>query len=179
MSARVALLLAAPFAVLAFGVRLGETLWLQPLAWRIHPSVLGLLASLGLLAGSAAVPVGGYLLLARSARRRPRTWHLDLGKRRFDAMASPYGMGPLVIGAGWMCGGIVLTERVPNQDHMRIAQLGVATTISIVVAAALMTAIMLLPLLMVVVNRPMLSLDSDGLILQSLWRRTRLRWDEL
>jgi hypothetical protein len=176
MSARVALLLAVPFAVLASGLRLGETLWLRPLTWHIHPFLpSGLLTDLALNAGSAAVPLGGYLLLTRSTRKRPRTWHLDPGRRRFTATASPYSMGPWAVAMGWMCGGVVLTERVPNQEHMRIAQLGVATTISMVVAATAMIMIMLLLL----VNRPLLSLDSAGMTLHGLGRPVRLRWDEL
>lgn len=179
MSARVAMLLAAPFAVLALGLHLGETLWLEPLTWRLHNVVLGLLTGLGLLAVSTAVPIGGYVLLTRSARRRPRTWHLDLHKRRFTAPASPYSTGPWAVAMGWICGGIVLTERVPNQEHKRIAQLGVTTTISIVIAAALMITLLLLLLLIVVMKRPLLSLDPDGMTLQSLGRRARLRWEEL
>jgi hypothetical protein len=179
MSARVAMLLAMPFVVLAFGLRLGEKLWLEPLTWRLHHFVPELLTSLGLLAASAAVPIGGYLLLTRSARKRPRTWHLDIRKGRFTAPASPCVTGPWAVATGWACGGIVLTERVPDQEHMRVAQLGVATTISIALAAATLITILLLPLLIVVVNRPLLSLDPDGMTLQSLGRRTRLRWEEL
>ena len=128
MSARVAAL----FAVLALGLHLGETLWLEPLTWRLHHVVLGLLTSFSLLAASAAVPIGGYVLLTRSARRRPRMWHLDMRKRLFTAPASPYSTGPSSVAMGWICGGIVLTERVPNQEHKRIAQLGVATTLTVV-----------------------------------------------
>jgi len=178
MSARAALLLAVPFAVLGFGLRLGETLWLQPLTWRIQPFVpsgliLGL--GLGLIAASAVVPLSGYFLLTRSARRRPRTWHIDLARRRFAVNASPHSKGPWTVTMGWVCGGLVLTERVPSQDRMRIAQLGAATTISIVVAAASMIMLVLL----VVVNRPLLSLDPDGITVQRLGRQIRLRWDEL
>jgi hypothetical protein len=179
MSSRVAMLLAAPFAVLAFGLRLGQTLWLEPLTWRIHPFVPGLLVGLGLIAGSAAVPIGGYLLLTRSARRRPTTWHLDTGKRRFAAFASPHSTGPWAVLTGWICAGAIPTERVPNQEHMRIAQLGAVTTIGVVVTAATMITTLLLVLVVVVLNRPLLSLDPDGMTLQSLWRRTRLRWDDL
>jgi hypothetical protein len=179
MSTRVAMLLAAPFAVLAFGLHLGEALWLEPLSWRLHHFVPGLLTYFGLLAASAAVPIGGYTLLTRSVRRRPRTWHLDVRNRRFTAPASPYSTGPGAVTMGWVCGGIVLTERVPNQEHKRIAELGVATTINIAVAATLMIMVMLFLLLTVVVNRPLLSLDADGMTLQSLGRQTRLRWAEL
>jgi len=179
MSSRAAVLLAAPFAVLAFVLRLGGTLWLQPFTWSIRPTVLGLLAFVGLLAGSAAVPIGGYLLLTRSARRRPKTWQLDAGKRRFTALVSPYGTGPSAVAAGWLGGGIVFTERVPNQERMRIAQFGVATQLSIITAAALMIIILLSLVLLATPNTPLLSLDSDGMTLRGLWWQTRLRWDEL
>jgi len=69
------------------------------------------------------------MLLTRSARSRPRTWQLDVGKRCFTALPSPYITGPWAVVMGWMCGGIVPTERVPDQEHMRIAQLGVETPI--------------------------------------------------
>lgn len=173
------MLLAAPFAVLASGLHLGETLWLEPLSWRLHHFVPGLLTNFSLLAASAAVPIGGYMMLTRSARRRPRTWHLDMRERRFTAPASPYSTGPGAVAMGWICGGIVFTERVPNQEHKRIAQLGVATTISIALAATVMIMILLVLLLKVVVNRPLLSLDADGMTLQSLGRQTRLRWKDL
>jgi len=173
------MLLAAPFAVLAFGLHLGEALWLEPLSWRLHHFVPGLLTNFSLLAASAAAPIGGYMLLTRSARRRPRTWHLDMRKRRFTAPASPYSTGPWAVAMGWICGGIVFTERVPNQEQKRIAELGVATTISIALAAAIMIMVLLFLLLIVVVNRPLLSLDADGMTLQSLGRQTRLRWEEL
>lgn len=88
------MLLAAPFAVLmTFGLHLGETLRLEPLTWRLHHFVPAQLARVGLLAAGAAVPIGGYLLLTRSARRRPRMWRLDIHQRRFTAPASPYGEG--------------------------------------------------------------------------------------
>jgi hypothetical protein len=178
MSTRIATLLAAPFVVLAFGLRLSQTLWLQPLTWQIHPFVLGLLTDVGSVVASVAVPIGGYLLLTRSTRSRPRTWQLDPGDRSFTAMASPYGTGPGVIIGGWICGGVILTERVPNQEHMRIAQLGIGTTISIVVAALLMTTTLLSLVLGAVLNRTHLSLDADGMTLQRLCRRTRVRWND-
>jgi len=179
MSSRVAILLAAPFAVLAFVLRLGGTLWLEPLTWSIDPLGLGLLAGLGIVVGSAAVPLGGYMLLTGSARSRPKTWHLDIGRRRFTALPSPYFMGPWAVVMGWICGGIFPTERVPNQEHMRIAQLRVETPILIGVAVTLMITTLVSLVLLAVPNRPLLSLDSDGMTLQGLGRRTRLRWDEL
>jgi hypothetical protein len=179
MSTRVAVLLAAPFVVLAFVLRLGGTLWLQEFTWNIPSTVLSLLAFLGLVGGSAAVPIGGYLLLTQSARRRPKTWHLDASKRRFTAPVSPYGPGPWAIVTGWLAGGTVPTERVPNQDHMRIARLGVMTSILIVTAAAIIIITLLCLVLLAVPSAPALSLDSEGMTLRGLWRRTRLRWDEL
>jgi len=179
MSTRVAVLVAAPFVVLAFVLRLGGTLWLELYTWNVHSDLLGLLAFLGLVGGSAAVPLGGYLLLTRSARRRPKTWHLDAGQRRFTAPVSPYGPGPWAIVAGWLAGGTVPTERVPHQDHMRIARLGVTTSIIIVIAAAIMIVALLCLVLLAAPDAPILSLDSEGMTLRGLWRRTRLRWDEL
>jgi hypothetical protein len=179
MSPRVAILLAAPFSVLAFVLGLGGKLWLEPLTWSIDPPALGLLAGLGVIVGSGAVPLGGYMLLTRSARRRPRTWQLDISQRRFVALPSPYYTGPSAVVGGWLCGGIVPTERVPDQEHMRIAQLGIETPIFIGVAAALMIMTLATLVLLAVPNRPLLSLDADGMTLQRLGRRVRLPWDEL
>ncbi|BBH68758.1 hypothetical protein ACTI_54430 [Actinoplanes sp. OR16] len=179
MSTRIAVLFAAPFAMLAFVLRVGEKLWLEPFTWNTPSALLGLLAFLGLVGGSAAVPVGGYWLLTQSARRRPKTWHLAAGKRRFTAPVSPYGPGPWAIVAGWLAGGTVPIERVPNQDHMRIAQLGVRTSILIVTAAAIMIIALLCLVLLAAPSAPILSLDSEGMTLRGLWRQTRLRWHEL
>jgi hypothetical protein len=179
MSTRVAVLLAAPFAVLAFVLRLGERLWLEPFTWNIRSVVLGLLAFLGLLVGCGAVPLGGYLLLTRSVRRRPKTWHLDAGKRRFAVPVSPYGPGPWAIVVGWLGAGAVPTERVPNEDYVRIAGLGMRTSFSFVVAAAPMIFILLCLVLLAAPSTPILSLNSEGMTLRGLWRKTRLRWDEL
>jgi hypothetical protein len=175
MSARVARLLAVPFAVLAFALRIGETLWLQPFALRIASPDVSLLAYLGLVAASLAVPAGSYLLLTGQARKRRATWQLDDRGRRFTAPASPHWVGPWAIGLGWAAGGLSATERVPNQDRMRIAQLGALTTVSVVLAAAVLA----LALLMLLVNRPCLHLDPDGITLHRIVTQVRTRWDEL
>ena len=179
MSTRVAVLLAAPFAVLAFVLHLGGRLWLEPFISNTPSTVLSLLAFLGLHLGSVAVSVVGYLLLTRSARRRPKTWHLDAGKRRFTAPVSPYGPGPWAIVAGWASGGTLIIERVPDQDHMGIARLGVMTSVSIVTTAGIMIITLLCLVLLAAPSTPILSLDSEGMTLRGLRRKTRLRWDEL
>jgi hypothetical protein len=81
--------------------------------------------------------------------------------------------------AGWLAGGTIPTERVPDQDHMRIARLGVMTSIIVVTAAAVMIIALLCLVLLAAPSTPILSLDSEGMTLRGLWRRTRLRWDEL
>lgn len=169
------MLLAAPFALLAFAMHLGATLWLQPLTWRIGPLALGLLAYSGLAAGSFGIPLAAYLLLTRAARQRRPAWYLDEQKRRFVAGSSPYSTGPLAILSGWFTGGLVLTERVPNEEHMRIAQFGVVTTISIVAALGLLILITL----RLLVNRPRLILTAEGITVQVLRGRVETRWDEL
>ena len=85
-----ATLLAAPFAVLAFMLRFGGILWVQPLTWRLDPWPGGLLAYLGVLAVSGGVPVGGWLLLTRAARRRRVVAVLvDLNVCRSDRTTQP------------------------------------------------------------------------------------------
>ncbi|UQU67571.1 hypothetical protein COUCH_15415 [Couchioplanes caeruleus] len=175
MSARAAMLLAAPFALLAFAMHVGATLWLQPLTWRIDSFAFGLLAYFGLAVTSFGIPLAAYLLLTKTARQRPPTWHLDELKRRFVAGASPCSTGPLAILFGWFTGGAILTERVPNEEHMRIAQFGVMTTISIVLAVGLLTAIVVRLLM----NRPRISLTVEGITVQRLRGCGQTRWDEL
>ncbi|UQU66846.1 hypothetical protein COUCH_11495 [Couchioplanes caeruleus] len=174
MSARVAMLLAAPFVLVAFAMRLGVALWLQPFTWRVDSFILGLLAFLGLLAISVGIPLAGYLQLTRAARQSPRGWRCDVQHRRFAAGPSPVSTGPWAIVLGWMAGGVFPTERVPNEEHMRIAQLGFMTPVWIGLAVGLL----LLAELGLLMGRPRLSLDAEGITVQRL-RNVRIRWDEL
>ncbi|MFG1604944.1 hypothetical protein [Actinoplanes sp. NPDC049265] len=174
MSARVAVLIAVPFAVLAFVLRLGGVLWWQPVTWRLG-MVPGMLAFLGAFAASIGIPLAAYLLATRAARRKPATWQLDTTNRRFFAPVSPASAGPRAILLGWIAGAAIPTERMPGHNAMRIAHLGVVTTIGTVVSALLLLAAMLILLL----NRPSLSLDPCGLTLYRLVGRTSIPWTNL
>jgi hypothetical protein len=53
--------------------------------------------------------------------------------------------------AGWVAGGIILTERVPDQDRMRIADFGYGPVNSIALAVAV---VLVLLVVMLVRRRP-------------------------
>ncbi|MGK5445677.1 hypothetical protein ACSNN7_28175 [Micromonospora sp. URMC 105] len=102
MTPRTARLIALPFALAAILLRVGIEFWLKPLTWRIDSDAAALLAWAAGTAGSMLVPVAGYLLFTRAARRRPATYRLDPVNRRFTAPAAPAWSGPWAIGAaGW------------------------------------------------------------------------------
>jgi hypothetical protein len=89
MSARTAVLIAGPFAVLATVLRIGGVLYWQPVTWRFG-LLPGILAFLGSFAVSVSIPLAGYLLLTRSARRKPSAWHLDTGGTSWSLAAHPH-----------------------------------------------------------------------------------------
>jgi hypothetical protein len=173
MSAGSARLVAVPFVLLAFALRPAERLWAEPLTWRLESAVLGLIVALGFLAVSVAIPIGLYLLVTRPARRRPATWQLDRAGRRFVAPARSFG--PFAVVAGWTAGGVILTERVPNRDRMRIATFGYGPVNSVALAVVLLAVVLVLLLL----GRPVLALDPVTLVVRRVKRPVRIRWDEL
>lgn len=174
-------LVALPFALSAFGLRLLDTFWITPLTWRIESWQLALAAWLAALLGSVGLPLAGYFLVTRRARRRAATWQLEPGGpggpdvTRFAAPAAPRWTGPWAIVLGWIAGSGPVAERVPGGDRMRIAQFGEALPVSIV----LVSIGLLLVVATVVSNRPRLTLDRDGLTLHRYRGRLRLAWDEL
>lgn len=172
MSARGARLAAIPFVVLAFVLRPVQSLWVLPLSWRVEPVGLSVLLATGVLAFGLLLTIGAYLLLVRRARTRPATWRVDPRRRRFVAPAHPVLSGAYAIVASWVLGGGVITERVPGEDRMRLADFGALTT----AGACLVVVAIAVTLL---VERPRLVLDPDGLALRSVLRRLRIRWDEL
>lgn len=172
MSARTARLLAVPFAVLAFALRLAEALWLRPLAWRTGASGLGI--DLAILAASLIVPLGGYLLLTRRARKRQASWRLDPDARRLFAGPTPYGMAASVWG-GWGAAGVVPVERVPNEDRARIADSVLPGPVAIPLALLLLLLVVVVPLL----TRPTMALDREGITVRGWIRCTRLLWADL
>ncbi|MFF0470648.1 hypothetical protein ACFYPX_24835 [Micromonospora zamorensis] len=175
MSLRVARLSIWPFVVAAFVLRVCVELWLKPVTWRIDPGGVAFLVWVAFQVTCFLVPWVGHALLTRGVRQRPATWEVTAGTGSFVASTSPRWISPPTILFGWLAGGFVLTERVPGEDRVRLADLpgNVALSIAIPVVVLAGTAAVLL------LNRPRLTLDRNGITKQSVTRRTFLRWDRL
>ncbi len=181
VSTTAARLIALPFALSALGLRVLETFWVTPLTWQIEPWPLAFGAWVATVLGSVGLPLAGYLLLTRRARRREATWQIEPGGPGgpdavlFAAHAAPRWTGTWAIVAGWVAGTGLITERVPGGDQMRIAEFGHAFGVSIVLVGIMC----LLVVALVVSDRPRLTLDWGGVTLQRYLGRQRLAWDEL
>jgi hypothetical protein len=155
--------------------------WITPLTWRIESWQLSLAAWSAILLGSMGLPLAGYYLATRRARRRVATWQIEpggpggAGVARFVAPAALRWTGPWAVVVGWMAGGGLIHERVPGEDRMRIAEFGYALPVSIVTVSIAWLAIVAI----VAMDRPRLTLDRDGATLQRPRGRLRLAWDEL
>jgi len=166
---------AASIGVLAFVGRLLVTFWVQPLTWRIESPALGLAVGLTILAMSVAVPLLLYIWILTGLQRRSASLGIDAAGSRFVAPSSPYYKGLLVVMLMWICAGLLITERVSNGDHMRVAHLPGAVPASVTaMTLAVATAAVLL-----FVNRPCVVLEPAGLTIRRLRRRTKISWDEL
>jgi hypothetical protein len=171
---RVQASLAPLFVVLAFALSFSAAVWFQPFTWRIRPDVAGITVFLLSIAASAAVPAGLYALITGAFRRRPIAWDSDPVRHRFSApWSSRQAVKMIVLGCG--VGRIIPVERVPNQDRARIAQLGVSTTVFVVIAAVLLLHLLLWSM----TSRPSIALSPDGLTLRRRVRRDEIRWDDL
>ncbi|GAB1693677.1 hypothetical protein [Krasilnikovia sp. M28-CT-15] len=175
MSASVARLIAVPFALLAFALRVVTEFWVSPLALPLRPWPVSLAATVAAALAAVLIPLGGFWLCTRPAWRRPAAWGVDAGRRRFVADLTPRWAGPQAVLVGWLGGGMVPHERVPGTDRVRIADLGVATDIWIVLAVVTLVA----GVALVLAGRPRLILDPHGVTLRALWTRRRFGWDEL
>ncbi|MFU8874595.1 hypothetical protein [Micromonospora sp. SL4-19] len=159
---------ALPIGLSAFVGRLAITFWLQPLTWRMS-GVSGLLALLGGLAVAVGVPAGLFALLGRGGR--PTQFTIRDG--RFTVPPSPVYAGTQAIMSMFLGGGLVAAERVPDGDSMRIAEFALpASIIGVAVFCSVALAFLL-------VTRPQLHLDPDGLTVRRLRRTTRVTWEHL
>ncbi|MET8549641.1 hypothetical protein ABZ356_17760 [Micromonospora zamorensis] len=175
MSLRAARLSIWPFVVAAFALRVCVELWFKPVTWRIDPSGVAFLVWTVVQAACFLVPWVGHALLTRGVRQRPATWEVAAGTGSFVASTSPRWISPPAILFGWLAGGFVLTERVPGEDRVRLADLPGNVALSIAVPAVVLAGAAAVLLL----NRPRLTLDRNGITKQSVTRRTFLRWDRL
>ncbi|MEU8333319.1 hypothetical protein [Micromonospora sp. NPDC048839] len=174
MSLRAARLLVWPFAVAAFALRVCAELWFKPLTWQIDPKGVAFLAWLAVLSGTLLVPWVGYRLMTRS-NRGPATWQVDAERNRFVAPASPRWMGTSSMLLGWFAAAFVQTERIAGEDRAQLVQTTGMLALAIAVPAVVLGGIALTLLL----NRPLLTLDRDGITAQGFVRRTFLPWDRL
>ncbi|MBV1856513.1 hypothetical protein [Catellatospora tritici] len=161
---------AVPLGLLAFALRLVVTFWLEPLTWDQDQHLLMMLAGIVV---TVAVPFGILVLLAGGSLRPPA--RLALGDGRFIAHASPiYACSQAIM---WMSlgGGVFGAERVPNGDSMRMVEFGSPTPMTII-GVGFFWAIAAGFLL---VRRPRLDLDPNGLTIHRVWRTTAIAWDEL
>ncbi|MET8369877.1 hypothetical protein [Micromonospora profundi] len=175
MSPRVARLLIWPFAVAALALRICTELWFKPVTWRIEPSGLAFVVWAATQAACILLPAAAHALLTRRVRQRPATWEIAAGTESFVATASPRWLSHWAILVGWLAGGAVLTERVPGADRVRLAEIPGALALSIAVPAVVLAAMAAVLLL----DRPRLILDREGITKQWLARRAFVRWDRL
>ncbi|GAA3339882.1 hypothetical protein GCM10020358_25270 [Amorphoplanes nipponensis] len=179
MSTTAARLVALPFALAAFGLRVLDTFWVTPLTWRIGAWPPALAAWVVTLAASVGLPLGGYLLVTRRARRRGATWRIEPGgpggPACFAAPPAPRWTGPWAVVMGWLAGAGLVTERVPGGDRMRFATFDRALPISVVAVGA----VVLLVAVLVVSDRPRLTLDREAVTLRRYLSRSRVPWDDL
>ncbi|MEH1059043.1 PH domain-containing protein [Micromonospora sp. CPCC 206171] len=175
MTPRTARLLALPFALAAFLLRIGVEFWLKPLTWRIDSTAVALLGWAAGTAGSVLVPVAGYLLLTRAVRRRPATFQVDPAGPRFTAPAAPAWAGPWSILTSWLAGGLLITERVPGEDRVRFFESGEALVWNVLAVLA----VLLVVGLVLSDERPRLTLDEAGITVRGLVRGRTLRWGRL
>ncbi|GIM97800.1 hypothetical protein [Paractinoplanes toevensis] len=174
MPPRLRRLLAPPLVVLAFALSLTVSLRVRPATYRIEPTTAGIAVYLLLAAASAAVPAVTYALVTGAFRRRPAAWDSNPAGHRFSAPPSPRQAAAMITSAG-LVAQVVPVERVPNQDQVRIAQLGAFTMIMIVVVAVYLITIVVLSM----TNSPSIVLSPKGLTLRRPLRRDEIRWDKL
>lgn len=161
--------LALPLGLLVFALRLARTFWLTPIIWDLESSATRFWA---LLAGdllALGIPVTIYLLLARRFRHPPARFSTRDG--RFTAPQNPTFAASQAILWMYISANGVLFERVPGGDSLRPSY-EPASIILVGIAWAVALSFLL-------VQRPLLHLDREGLTLRRLRGTTRVAWDQL
>jgi len=175
MSPRAARAVALPFASLAFALRLLDEFWLQPWTWGIEPEIVGFLVGMAAWAATLGLPGGVYLLLTRHARRRPAAFCVDTPGRQFTAPTTPRWIGPLTVVLGWISASLLITERVPNEDRMRLTDISIFTAFGLAMSGFGLVAITILALQ----RGASLQLSPEGIIDRRPMKRITIGWDEL
>lgn len=172
MSATALRLATIPLALSAFGLRLAVTFWWMPLTWRITSPAQSIVLTLAGSLVAMAIPFGIYLLIALRARRRLADFQIRRGS--FVAHSAAIPRGALSIMLMFLTGGLLLTERVPNADAVRLAHLPFALPVSIA-SVAVFTG---LAALVLFYDRPRAILTAGALTVKGL-RTLTVRWDDL
>jgi hypothetical protein len=162
---------AVPLGLLAFALRLANTLWWEPYTWRFSP-IVGTLLSVGVLIVLVGILFGVFALLSRGYRP-PAAF--GVGESGFTVSPSVIFTSAQAIMWMFFGGGLIVTERVPNGNTMRLAEFSSGRVVSLL-AVGVFVAV---AAAFLVVRRPQLLLDSEGLTIRRLWSNTRLPWDEL
>jgi hypothetical protein len=163
---------AVPIGLLAFALHLATKFWAFPYSRRFDFGDR-MLIMLGATLVAVVIPFGIYLMICRPARRRPDRFVARDGG--FVVEPSPAFAGSQVILWMFLSGGMVVFERVPGGDSMRLAQHDFTWPALLIGVGIFWTG----AAAFLLVQRPRLRLDSDGLTIHRLWAVTRLTWDEL
>lgn len=167
-------LLALPCGLLAFALRLAATVWATPLAGRIHPEAVAVLAWLTVNLASIGVPVGLYhLVVLRSSPRRPASFRLDARHGGFVVPAAPHRVGDYAIFLSWVGGGLVLTERGSGGGVTRLVEVDLVALVMVFLVLGVAAAVLVLS------DRPRITLDAVGITVQRMDFRQRIGWNEL
>lgn len=162
--------LALVLGLFAFAGRVAYTFWLQPLSWSLNTFTwLQLFVASYVL--SAAIPVTIFTLVTPLAAAA----QLERRGTALVAPPSPNLVGLAVICLGFFGGGLIVAERVPDADAMRVAHFDWAWPITLVsIGLTRATALAL-----VLIQRPRIEFTADALTIRRLWRVIRLEWDRL
>jgi hypothetical protein len=163
-------LCAIPLGLLAFALRLMVTFRVEPLTWDLN---VGTILIMGGVLIAVGIPLGIFALLGAARCRRPASF--ALGRAGFIVPASPIYGGLCAITLMSLSGGFVMSERAPNGDSMRLAQIDFAMP-----ASAIMVGLCWIgALTFIFVQRPQVYLDAGGLTIRRVRHGTRIAWDEL
>lgn len=161
---------AIPLGLFAFALRVATAYWVEPLGSRLDwGTTLLVVAAAGL--ASAFIPYGILLALGGARRRRPASFTVSEG--RLCVPPWPTYAASMAILWMYLSGGFVPTW---TKDY----DLTLADRLPAIVGSAILAGLMWAgALVFLLVQRPQLLLDPDGLTIRRLWRRTRIRWDDI
>jgi hypothetical protein len=124
---------AARFAALScglvpFGLRVLYRFWGQTLFWSIEPGGRRLALDLAAELLLGMIPFGVLIWIIGRLVRGPASLGVDAARARFLAPAHPIPPALLGVLLMWAASGMILAERVPDGDSMRLAQLDAGPT---------------------------------------------------